>query len=90
MITENIKNTSVYLIKAGQTDNYKIGIATNTSERLSNLQTAHYEKLILIHTVYETAMKELVQDGRIEMKTGRGYYALVDLATAIKGVNYGN
>ena len=50
MITENIKNTSVYLIKAGQTDNYKIGIATDAKKRLSNLQTAHYEKLLIVHS----------------------------------------
>ena len=55
MITENIKNTSVYLIKAGQTDNYKIGIASDTGRRLANLQTAHYEKLSLVcSSVYST------------------------------------
>lgn len=47
MITEN---TFAYLIRAGKTDNYKIGISSNTQSRLVNLQTAHYEKLSILTT----------------------------------------
>jgi len=69
MITENIKNTSVYLIKAGQTDNYKIGIATDIEKRLSNLQTAHYEKLLLIHSAeYSTRFIALSVEGYLHEK----------------------
>ena len=38
----------VYLIRAGQTDNYKIGITNNIESRLNTLRTSHYEELILI------------------------------------------
>jgi predicted GIY-YIG superfamily endonuclease len=43
--------TSVYLIKAGQTNNYKIGISDNPQSRLSNIQTSHYEKLSIVKSV---------------------------------------
>ena len=44
-------NTFVYLIKAGQTNNYKIGISSDIENRINTLQTAHYEKLTIIDRV---------------------------------------
>jgi len=41
--------TSIYIIKAGSTNNYKIGISNNTHSRLNGLQTAHYERLSIVH-----------------------------------------
>jgi hypothetical protein len=53
--------TSVYLIRAGKTDNYKIGIADNVDNRLSNLQSANYENLSLIGSVeFDTRFIALV------------------------------
>jgi len=41
--------TSVYIIRAGDTNNYKIGISDNPQNRLESLQTAHYRKLSILH-----------------------------------------
>ena len=43
--------TSVYLIQAGETNNFKIGISNNPQLRLSNIQTSHYEKLVIVKSV---------------------------------------
>ncbi len=40
----------VYLIQAGATTNYKIGISHNPQKRLANIQTSHYERLKILTT----------------------------------------
>ena len=53
-IYKNIKRreSNIYIIKAGSTNFYKIGVANDTGERLKGLQTAHYEQLKVIRTFY--------------------------------------
>ena len=45
-------DSSIYIIKAGASDKYKIGVANDIGHRLKNLQTAHYEDLIVIRSFY--------------------------------------
>ena len=42
----------VYVIRAGATEYYKIGVANDVGHRLKNLQTAHYQELIVVRVFY--------------------------------------
>lgn len=42
---------SVYLIRAGETDNYKIGISENIEGRIRNIQTSHYEVISIVCSI---------------------------------------
>lgn len=46
-----VESQAVYIIRAGTTPWYKIGVATNTRKRLSALQTSNPERLELICTI---------------------------------------
>lgn len=45
-------DSSIYIIKAGDSNKYKIGVANDIGHRLKNLQTAHYEDLIVVRSFY--------------------------------------
>jgi hypothetical protein len=51
---------SVYFIRAGETDNIKIGRAENVTKRLASLQTAHYETLNVLRTIPGGSREELL------------------------------
>ena len=60
---------SVYLIKAGGTNNYKIGISNDTNNRLNSLQTAHYEKLSIVHErAYTNRFMALIVEEELHSK----------------------
>jgi hypothetical protein len=40
---------NVYLLRAGTTNFYKIGVSKNTETRVNQLQTGHNETLLLVH-----------------------------------------
>jgi hypothetical protein len=40
----------VYLLRAGETDKAKIGYAKDVSDRIRSLQSAHWERLMLLRT----------------------------------------
>lgn len=60
-IYKNIKRreSNIYIIRAGNTHYYKIGVANDTGERLKSLQTSHYEKLKVIRFFFSEDAYEL-------------------------------
>jgi len=64
-----METCSVYLIRAGETDNYKIGISSNLERRIFRLQTGHYEKLSLIMSVeFDTRLIALAIEDSLHLE----------------------
>ena len=64
-----METCSVYLIRAGETDNYKIGISSNLERRIFRLQTGHYEKLSFIMSVeFDTRLIALAIEDSLHLE----------------------
>lgn len=64
-----METCSVYLMRAGETDNYKIGISSNLERRMFRLQTGHYEKLSFIMSVeFDTRLIALFIESSLHLE----------------------
>ena len=73
---------NIYIIRAGQTNNYKIGVANDVGFRIKNMQTSHYELLEVVRTFYNENVynleKRLHQKFRDKGKHIRGEWFNLD------------
>lgn len=71
----------VYLIHDTQTNCYKIGLSKNPSKRLSSLQTATPNKLVLLHEIETSRMSSLEKELHYKFQANHlngEWYALSD------------
>ncbi len=61
-VKATVKNGSIYIIKAGDKNIYKIGVATDIGNRLNTLQTANYEELKVVRSFYLENVYEIEKE----------------------------